>query len=346
MKDTAIYALTRKGAALGRFLAGRESGDLFLTQNLASEDDGTVILFDSLMEKVGKVFNDYRNHIFITAAGIAVRTIAPCIRSKDLDPAVVVLDQRGQYCISLLSGHMGRANELALRIASLTGGQAVITTATDTEGLLSIDVLAMKRGMAIANINGIKHINSAILKGEPIQVFDSDNRLGFMDHPPEGITIHYCKSEDNWVSGMPGIWVDWHLKSLPRGGLLLNPRCLVAGIGCNRGTSADEIAGLIRQVLSDEGISIQSLRALATVDMKKDETGLIEAAARLGIHLVFFSREQIENVDVPHPSLIVKRHMGVKSVCEATAILCAGKGRLIIPKRKSRNATLAVALEH
>lgn len=344
MKETAVYALTAKGAGLGRFLVGRLPGDLFLSRNLEPEHDE--IVFDSIQDTVGKVFNDYRNHVFITAAGIAVRAISPCIRAKDRDPAVVVMDQGGRYCVSLLSGHLGGANDLARRIASLTGGQAVITTATDTEGLPSIDVAAMQKGLAISNLDAVKIVNSAILGGNPLQVFDPDDRLGFRAHPPEGVTLQYCKWEQEWVPGRAGVWVDWHEKTVPRGGLLLHPKCMVAGIGCNRETGKDEIVKLIRETLLRECISMHSLRALATIDIKKEEAGLLKAARELGLPLLFFSREQIETIDVPHPSLTVKRHMGVKSVCEAAALLGAGKGELIIPKTKSRNATMALALEY
>ncbi len=344
MKETAIYALTPKGAELGRILAHALIGDLFLSQNLVHEHGE--IVFDSILETVGMVFNDYRNHVFITAAGIAVRAIAPCIRAKDRDPAVVVLDQEGKYCVSLLSGHLGRANELASRIASLTGGREVITTATDTEGLPSMDMAAMEKGMVISNLDAVKAVNGAILRGETLQIFDVRDYLGFRDHPPEEVKLEYCTSECDWVPGRPGIWVDWHTRTPPQGALLLHPGCMVAGVGCNRGTGADEIVRLIRETLSREGISMHSLRALATIDVKKDEEGLVRAAGELGLPLLFFSREQIETIDVPHPSLTVKRHMGVKSVCEATAILGVGKGELVIPKTKSRNATMALALEH
>jgi len=344
MKEAAIYALTPKGAELGRFLAARLHGDLFLSGSLAPKD-GEVV-FDSIMEMVRTAFHGYRNHVFVTAAGIAVRAIAPYVRAKDRDPAVVVLDQRGQYCVSLLSGHLGGANELARRVASLTGGHAVITTATDSEGLPSIDMLTMAKGMAVSNLSALKVLNGAILRGDPLQIFDPWDRLGFRGRSPKGVTLEYCKTESDWIPGRPGIWVDWRVKLLPRGGLLLHPRCMVAGIGCNRGTSADEIVRLIRETLLGAGISMHSLRALATIDMKKDEAGLRRAAGGLGLPLLFFRREEIATINVPNPSLTVKRHTGVRSVCEATALLGATKGKLIIPKTKSRNATMALALEH
>lgn len=344
MRRTAIYALTPKGEELGRFLAKRLHADLFLSRSIPQK--GGAKFFDSIMETVGTVFHEYGNHIFITAAGIAVRAIAPCIRRKDIDPAVVVLDQKGKNCVSLLSGHIGGANELARRVAALTGGRAVITTATDTQGLFAIDMVAVQKGLVISNLNALKEVNGALLRGDPIQVLDPEDHLGFKAHPPEGMTIEWRESERDWIRGQPGIRVDWRVKILPLGGLLLHPKCLVAGVGCNRGTGAEEITTLIRETLEKKGICLKSLRALATIDAKNNEPGILKTAGRLGLPLIFFGRKEIENVDVPHPSLMVKQHMGVKSVCEATALLGAGKGTLIIPKTKSKNATMALALEH
>lgn len=343
MKATAIYALTPQGAELGRHLSARLHGDLFLSRDIASRRGE--ITFDSIMEMVRAVFHGYRNHIFITAAGIAVRAIAPCIKSKDQDPAVVVLDQRGRYCVSLLSGHLGGANALARRVASLTGGREVITTATDTEGLPSIDLLALEKGLAIANLPVLKWVNAALLKGTPIQIFDPQDRLGLRSHSPKGVALEYCESKTAWTRGTPGIWVDWRTTPPPEDALLLHPRCVVAGIGCNRGTCADEIVTLIRETLDRKGISLKSLGTLATIDQKRDETGLLEATAHLGLPLRFFSRQEISGVSVPNPSAKVKQHMGVESVCEATALLGAGKGRLVVPKIKSGNVTIALALK-
>lgn len=343
MKDTAIYALTNKGGKTGRLIADHLEADLYLPRDYAATHGA--IPFDRIMQLVEQQFHRYSKHIFITAAGIAVRAIAPHMRSKTRDPAVVVLDQAGAYCISLLSGHLGGANELAERVARLTGGRAVITTATDSEGLISIDLVALEKGMSISNIEALKEVNGAVLNGDPLQIFDPKDHLGFREHPPEGVRIRDLGNRNAWTPDMPGLWVDWHHKRPEKGMLLLHPGCMVAGVGCNWGTDASEIVALIRESLLGAGISMKSLRAIATIDAKKKEPGLLSAVGRLGLPLLFFSREEIVAIDVPHPSEIVNQHMGVKSVCEATALLGAKNGRLIIPKTKSKNATMALALE-
>ena len=207
MRRIAIYALTPQGAFLGRRIADDLDGDLYLTKRLSDSHKGRP--FDRLMDIVAKHFSAYEGHIFIAATGIVVRAIAPLLKSKDMDPAVVVLDQDGQHVISLLSGHLGGANEMAQRVARSIGGQAVITTATDSAGLPSFDLLAKARGMTIANLNGVRHVNMALLTGEPVQIFDREDRLGLGRGGAVEFSIQWRETESAWVDGCPGVWVTW-----------------------------------------------------------------------------------------------------------------------------------------
>jgi len=345
MKKNAIYALTPKGAPLGRRLADQLGGDLFLPARLAASYNGKP--FDSLVDFVAEHFSSYPCHIFVAASGIVVRVIAPLLKSKDKDPAVLVLDQEGRYVISLLSGHLGGANERAQQVAESIGGQAVITTATDSSGLPSFDLLAKKRDMTIANLPGVKHVNMALLNGDTIQVFDPEDRLGLLETGAVEFSIRWIETESQWIGGDPGVWVTWKGGPPPHDAkrLILHPRCLVAGIGCNHGTNENEILELIQMTFKEHDLALGSLKSVSTIEAKRDEEGLIEAAKALEVPLHFFAPEEIQSIEVPHPSGIVEKHMGVSSVCEATALLKAEGGPLLVPKTKSRNVTLAVALE-
>jgi len=283
----------------------------------------------------------------LAASGIVVRAIAPHLKTKDQDPAVVVLDQEGRYVISLLSGHLGGGNELAKNVARLTGGQAVITTATDTAGVPSIDLLTKKRNLVIANLPAVKSVNMAILRGDPFQVLDPEDRLDLKEQENTGLAIEHIENEDQWISSYAGVWVTWKSKKPDPGlsQLVLHPKCLVAGVGCNRGTESHEILDLITRTFKENTLALKSLKCLTTIEAKRDEGGLKDATRELGVPLIFVDFSEIHSIDVPHPSNVVKKHMGVSSVCEATALLKSGRGRLLVPKTKSRNATLAVALE-
>lgn len=345
MTKTAIYALTPQGADLGKNLAQQLKGDLFLPAHLAGSFGA--IPFDRLSDTVAVNFSSYPRQIFIAATGIVIRTITPHLRKKDRDPAIVVLDQEGEYVISLLSGHLGGANELAQEVALLTGGQAVITTATDTAGLPAFDVIARERDLSIANLDKVKSIHMAMLEGESIQIFDPEDRLGLREHGPRNFPVSWIEKDDQWVRGRPGVWVTWKRKTPEpqEGQLVLHPRRLVAGIGCNRGTESGEIIQLMKSTFKENDLALESLKCLATIEAKRDETGLMEAGHELGVPLVFLLPSEIESVQVPNPSRVVKKYMGVYSVCEATALLTSARGRLLVPKTKSLNATLAVALE-
>ena len=347
-RDTAIYALTPRGARLGeKILAGRAQGDLFLPERLSAVSRGPreALYFPRLLEVVAKNFFRYPNHIFIAAAGIVVRAISPHLKSKDRDPAVIVLDQEGKYVISLLSGHLGGANDLARDVARLTGGEVVITTATDTAGLPSMDLLAKEKGLAISNLEAVKSVNMALLRGETIQIYDPEDHLGIRTMDFAGCAVVQVSKEDQWQKKLPGVWVTWkneRAETLPNR-LILHPKSLVAGVGCNRGTGSREILDHIMETFRTNGLAPKSLKCLTTIEAKRDEKGLLAAARELGVPLLFFSPSEINTVQVPHPSDVVKNHMGVSSVCEATALLKSHGTMLLVPKTKSPNVTLAVA---
>ncbi|MFO7785847.1 MAG: precorrin-4 C(11)-methyltransferase [Thermodesulfobacteriota bacterium] len=342
---TAVYGLTPQGARTAATLARALKGDLFLPEALALRH--RALPFRALLETVAQTFDRYESHVFVAAAGIVVRAVAPLIRSKDLDPAVVVLDSEGRFAVSLLSGHMGGANRLALEVARLTGGEPVITTATDTAGLTGWDLLAADRDMAIANPEAVKTFNMALLSKEPVSVLDPENRLGLKSAPETGATEAARAAGTSVSEARLSVIVTW--ESIPEAAftdsLVLHPRCLVAGVGCNLGTSSREILDLIESTFLRHGLSPASLSSLATIEAKQNEPGILEAAESLGVVATFYPADALRYVPVPNPSGTVKRHMGVESVCEAAALKRAGGGRLLVPKTLSRNATLAIALE-
>ena len=344
-RNTAVYALTPQGAVLARTLAQGLDGDLFLPEFLAS--DYGAVSFRRLMDAVAETFPRYRGLVFVAAAGIVVRAIAPHLRSKDRDPAVVVLDSDGRFAVSLLSGHLGGANDLARLAARITGGAPVITTATDTAGLESWDLVAARRGMVPANLRAVKTVNMAALRGDPVTVCDPEDRLGRRNGDDPGPPVLFVEHPDQLTEGRPSVLVTWRRPpdSMPADCLVLHPRCLTAGVGCNRGTASKEILDLIRTIFQERGLALPSLSGLATMDAKRDEPGIQETAEALGVPIAFYPAEALGGMEVPTPSNTVKRHMGVESVCEAAALKRAGGKRLLVPKVRSKNATLAVALE-
>ncbi len=332
----AVWAITPNGAALAARMAAAFPGAEVLGSDRLERLPGPALRFASLGEAVAARFHRYSGHVFIMAAGIVVRVVAPLLTHKTRDPAVVVVDDRGRFAVSLLSGHIGGANRLAEQVAAAIDAQAVVTTATDANAAAAIDLLAVEMGLRIENPQAIKTVNMALLTGAPVEVHDP---LGLLTGriPPA-------------VAGAPAtaaarVWVDDRISDPPPGALILRPPSLVAGIGCNRNTDAGELRELLMGTLRTAGLAAASLSGLASIDLKKDEPGLSALAQELGLPFYCFGREEIGAVEdaVPSPSAAVAKHIGVKSVCEAAAILASRGGTLIVPKRTSRNATVAVA---
>ena len=348
--NIAIWVITPNGSILADSIRRMlTEADVYISNRIDSPRFRH-FRFQRLRNKIGKKFEKYSGHIFIMSTGIVVRVIAPLIKNKTEDPAVVVVDDRGQHVISLLSGHLGGANELTRQIADIIGGRPVITTATDVNQLPAINVLAKEKKLNIENPAAIKTVNMAILKGEKIYVHDPMNFL--QSRLPkveprifEGLNKHLEK--DRQISEKvyePGVFIDDVRLDLPSSTLVLRPASLVAGIGCNRNTAADEIKSLLEEVLATAGLSLLSLKCLASIDVKSDEEGLIELSRKLDLPLVFYKRQELNQViTIENPSTVVEKHVGVKSVCEAAAILATRNGTLIVPKQKTKNVTVAIA---
>lgn len=334
-KKLAIYALTSQGLTLAERLRGKLGGTIYASRRLDPEQ---AVPFDSLPDLLAATFNAFDGHLFVTAAGIVVRSIAPLLQSKQTDPAVVCIDQKGQFAVSLLSGHLGGANELAESCARALGGQAVITTATDSAGVLSVDMLAESKDLVIGNIEKVKEVNMALLEGETVQLHDPEDWLGLAFDS----RFEIVASAEDWHGGRPGIWASWHADA-PFSALALYPRVLHLGIGCRRDISVYEILDHVLQVFRKNDLALESVASVGSVEAKRNEDGLLDAAEQIGVEPVFYSTAQLSAIDVPTPSDKVQAHMGVPSVAEASALLSSHGGQLLVAKEKTESVTLAVA---
>ena len=346
IKKTAIWTITKSGFQHGMNLAKNiDDSILFVSENLLKKLNGLKTLsssfsknplgFSKLSEKVKDVFKDFDAHIFIFSTGIAVRIIAPVLESKIKDPAIVVLDDNACHAISLLSGHIGGANELAKTIGIITKARPVITTATDVHQKPAIDIIALQNNMHIVNPDMIKKINMAILENRNININDSFNILS--DKIPNCINN---KEKPDIIC--TDIEID-----VPRGTLVLNPPSLVVGIGCNRGTSLDEIKKFLLFILKQNKLSLKSIWAFASIDAKQDELGFLELSKKFKTQFLFISRQKLDSVkNIKNPSKTVEKHMGVKSVCEAAAIIAGKNTELIVQKQIRGNVTIAIARQN
>ncbi|MEW5725910.1 MAG: cobalamin biosynthesis protein, partial [Thermodesulfobacteriota bacterium] len=288
-------------------------------------------------------FRKYRGHVVVAAAGIVVRVVAPLLGDKTRDPAVVVVDPEGRFAVSLISGHLGGANDLARAVAQVLCGAPVITTGTDLAGKPAVELAAVELGLGIENFEALSGVSRAVLEGRPVPVHDPGGwfRPVLVQWPD---SFRRLEGPPDPADPWPLVFVGPEVQDFPASWLVVRPPCLALGIGCNRGTGTPELEGLIKKVFGDLGLSRASIGRVATLEAKGDEPGLRGLAEGLGLELTLFPAEELARVNVPNPSAVVKKHMGVTSVCEAAALLAAPGGRLLAGKQKSRNATLAVAL--
>lgn len=339
---TAVWALTPNGKVLGTHICELlPNSSLFLSNRLGElpQTRYNVMGFDRLADAVSDHFTRYDCHVFIFSTGIAVRILAPLLASKLRDPAVVVVDDRAQHAVSLLSGHIGRANAYTLELAGLIHADPVITTATDVNQLPAIDSVARERGLIIENPEQIKAVNMNFLKGLPVAVYDPCGAL--LPHLPTELV----ESIASPPAQGPGVFCSWETDSVPRETLILRPRVLHLGIGCNRETPFKVILSFFRDTMKKFGISRQSIASLSTTEIKHDEKGILSLGSHLNVPLNLYSKDQLNSVEtIENPSSVVEKHLGVKSVCEAAAILASMNGHLMVPKQKNPDVTLAVAI--
>ena len=337
----------------------------FARERFCRGEEGLEVFAGELSAWSGDRFGDSEALIFVGACGIAVRAVAPWVRDKFQDPAVVAVDEGGRFVIPLLSGHVGGANRLARLLAGSLGAVPVITTATDVSGKFAVDVFAAENGCAISDRRLAKEISAAVLAGERIPLLS--------DFPLEGEfprEIYVCKKSaaggesptgpvDRGESPAGpaaelkeragGLRIRITLSDRERDGeLRLIPRAAVLGMGCRRGVSEEELWRAAERALGEAGVDRRGLRALASVDLKKNEEGLIRLAARLQVPFLTFSAEELNRLPGEYSSSdFVKRTAGVDCVCEraamAAACLGGGRGRLAAGKRAFGPVTAAVA---
>ena len=314
----AYLAFTAKGEALARRLAEALPGSV-------SRCGGDVTLKGWTAEH----FAQDEALIFVGAVGIAVRAIAPHCRSKAADPAVVVVDEAGRYAVPILSGHLGGANDLARRIAALTGGEAVLTTATDVNGVFAADQWARRQGLLVPWPERIVGVSSRLLAGETLSFW---SRWPVSGTCPAGLVWGERDRAD--------VVVDW---TPPRPeALWLCPRTLRAGVGCRRGTSEEAIRALFDRTMNGLGLPARAVGAVCSIDLKAEEPGLLAFAGALGLPLTVYPAGRLAQVEGSvSPSPFVAQVTGVDNVCERAAL---AEGGVLLKRKTARDGvTLALA---
>lgn len=337
-----IFSFTAAGTALGLVLRD------YLCAHGVETDNETMAKFVSLdtrlrpiqlnlQESVRQAFRAVDAIIFIGAAAIAVRSVAPYLRNKETDPAVIVIDEKGQFVIPLLAGHIGGANGLARMLADAIGGQAVITTATDVNDLFAVDEWATQYGMHMSSLSDAKQFAAQLIER---------GQAGLYSEFPIGDDIPHSLVKGN--KGPLGLAITIHDNCRPFGmTMAVYPTILHLGIGCKRDTDEATISRRVSEDMERLHLSWNAVADISTIDIKRDEIGLTQFAAHHQMPIHYYTARQLN--DAPGKFIssdFVRRIVGTDNVCERAATLASRGGTLLLQKSGNDGVTVAIACEN
>jgi len=330
---TAIYCVSKTGYKtclkvkenvynnLHIYVSGRVANLL----NLENENNENLIIINERVPiLLEKTFNKYDLHIFVAATGAVVRIIEGKFKSKDTDPAVITIDDHANFVISLLSGHLGGANEECKKIANGIGAIPVITTASDVGGKIAVDTLSQKIKAKLNDLDGAKRVTSLIVNGE-------------------NVSLHLPKNIVNHDENSAGAIIVSNRKNIEISKII--PQNIFIGIGCKRGVSKEHIIEKLKYAMDKQNLELSSIKMAASAWIKSDETGLLEAMKELDIPIKFFEKEEILKLEnlIEEKSEYVKKTIGVYGVSEPCAFLASsGKGTFLAKKIKLDGMTLSI----
>ena len=352
MKKTGIIAFTEHGGVLGEKLLrdlqkqGQEIYGFVKSKYVdLPERHSFQKVTGTLREWAEEWIPKLDGIVFFSATGIAVRTIAPFVVSKKTDPAVVVIDEQGNYAISLLSGHLGGANELAKFAAESIGAVPVITTGTDVNHTFAVDVFARKNNLVIADMRLAKEMAALLIRGKTITWGAGE---GFVYPKGQNIPLQLQFQETESPDRKKGtLWF-----AIPQSDgkevqiLHLYPKNVCLGAGCRKHTPEEKIETQIRTYLSEAGISITQILQAASINLKKEEPGLLAFCEKYQIPFVTYSKEELERAKGTFtPSAFVSKITGVDNVCERSASLSSDGGAFIMRKQAAEGVTAACTIK-
>ena len=351
--SAAIVAISRRGTAIGERVrdALGDGVTLYVERRFADSVDGAVAFDLPVRPIVGRLFGECDRLVLMMPVGVAVRLLAAHIEDKRTDPAVICVDDAGRFAVSVLSGHVGGADALTARVADGIGATAVITSASHVLGTLAVDLLGSEFGWRIeASSTMVTRASAAVVNGEPVGVYQDAGERDWWDAdrtPPKNLNI--CESVDALL-GFPNVLlisdrVDVSDKAAaiePETLVVYRPKSLVVGIGSRQGVGVGELEGLLRGTFAATGLAVESIRCIATAELKRDEPAIGLLARWLGVPVRYFGADELNSMPGPSGASESQRLLGIVGVAEPAALLASG-GDIVVPKVRSAAATLAVA---
>ncbi|MBV6712116.1 cobalt-precorrin 5A hydrolase [Paenibacillus chitinolyticus] len=321
----------------------------------ASSPYGGIQLFEGSVRMLfPALFPAYKGIICIISLGAVVRMIAPLLQDKKKDPGIVVIDDKGEHVISVLSGHLGGANELAREVAAAMGARAVITTASDVQKTIAVDLFGRRFGWEWESADKLTPVSASVVNEEQVAVVIESGEPGWwtLDTPVPPNIRSYGSVQEALEAGPHAALVVTHRllssaeQAILSNGVLYRPKVIVLGIGCNRGTPAEEIEEVIASTLAELDFSIRSVKTVCTINLKADEEGLLAVCGKYGWPLVTYTPEELNEMPMNQPSPTVFKYTGAYGVSEpAVQRYIGGFVPLALVKKKSGNVTISVGIQ-
>ena len=360
-KPFAVYAITRHGIDIARRLMPELAGaDLYVSEKLfAGAPSGARPLPLPMGPMLADAFTGYDCHVFIISVGAVVRMIAPLIKNKKIDPAVICVDDAARFAICVLSGHVGRGNLLTDRVATALGAVPVVTTASDAIGTLTVDILGRDFGWTLDDLDrNVTRGCAAVVNAAPVLFVQETGEPHFWPEEkalPEGVSyatsldgvdprafeILLIATDREIEKSDPGCWAN---------AVIYRPKSLVIGLGCDKGAAPEMVERGVLALLAEHRLSSKSVKAIASIDKKKDELAFAHLSEKYRWPLIVYTAEELEGVEgTQNPSEVVKKYVGTPGVAEPAALRAAGAAELVVPKRvyteegAGRSMTFAVA---
>ncbi|VAX17352.1 Cobalt-precorrin 5A hydrolase [hydrothermal vent metagenome] len=343
-RPMAIYAVTIHGAKLGsRLLESFPEAELFVGEKYFkyAEAKATPLPFP-VAPALKETFDKYDCHVFITSVGAAVRLSTPYIKNKNIDPAVLCVDDAARFCVCILSGHIGRGNEWTQKVANALGATPVVTTASDVMGTISADILGREYGWRVeANDKTITRACASCVNGAPILFVQETGETGWWSNEkPLPGAIELVSSLDGVnPAGYETIMivtdrdVSTELGASMEKTVIYRPGSLVLGLGCDKNTPPGLVERGVEKLMGQCGFSMSSVKQIATIDIKREEQAFLDLSKKYGWPISYYPAEKLDRVEgIENPSKVVKKYTGTRGVAEPAALLTAGVNKLLVPK--------------
>lgn len=346
MEKIAVLAITKNGVNIGLKLKEYfPNWDIFAPSKFLNDSNGIIWYSESTTEKIVELFKNNNGLICLFSLGAVIRLIAPHLKDKKTDPAVIVIDDKTSFVISVLSGHLGGANELTEIIAEKLGAISIITTAADVNKTIAVDLVGREFGWKIDNDSTVTKISAYMVNEENIGIYQEAGKMNWWKELPKNVKIYHSLEEiKNSESRGYLIISDRILEgAFLENSVVYRPPSLVVGIGLHGDTSKEIIREGLDFCLQKYNLSEKSIVKFVSIKKPEDVKGLIDIGKEMGITVEYVNREDLAEISTPNPSDIVKAFEGTFSVSEAAAIKVSG-GKLIVEKQKfPPNLTIAIA---